>query len=66
MREVLNMKRRAKDNMFQCSEYTKWCPNPQCGRVIKVNNPEQAFPPSVIWSKQISQNSEEIHSKSSP
>ena len=40
--EILNMKRRAKDNMFQCSEYTKWCPNPQCGRVIKVNNPEQA------------------------
>jgi hypothetical protein len=40
--EVLNMKRRAKDNMFQCSEYTKWCPNPQCGRIIKVNKPKMS------------------------
>ncbi|XP_052086108.1 uncharacterized protein LOC127723514 [Mytilus californianus] len=39
--EVLGLKRRDHDLKLQASD-AKWCPNPNCCRVIKVTNPEKA------------------------
>lgn len=40
--EVLDLKRRANEIIIQSSDSSKWCPNPQCGRVIKITNVENA------------------------
>ncbi|CAG2257204.1 ARIH1 [Mytilus edulis] len=39
--EVLSLKRRHHDLKLQASD-AKWCPNPNCCRVITVTNPEKA------------------------
>ncbi|XP_076102000.1 uncharacterized protein LOC143071525 isoform X3 [Mytilus galloprovincialis] len=39
--EVLSLKRRDHDLKLQASD-AKWCPNPNCCRVITVTNPEKA------------------------
>lgn len=40
--EVLDLKRREHEIIIQSSDSSKWCPNPQCGRVIKITNVEKA------------------------
>lgn len=40
--EVLDLKRRENEILIQSSDSSKWCPNPQCGRVIKITNVEKA------------------------